>query len=106
MFCQTPAAPGAKFCSHCGAPLTAGTAPAVRTLPWYYNVWVVLLLLVFVLGPFGLPLVWNNPRFSPTAKWVITSLLIVYTVLLGMLTLRMIRAVQESLNAFNSTLTF
>lgn len=61
---------------------------------WYHNVWVVLGILVFVLGPFGLPLVWKHPRFSRRTKWVLTIATALYTVLLIDVA---IRAVQQSL---------
>jgi hypothetical protein len=65
---------------------------------WYYNVWFVLFLLLFVLGPFALPLVWKNPRFSSTVKLLLTVLAVGYTVVLFVMTARMIQAVQSSLD--------
>lgn len=49
---------------------------------WYHNVWVVLLLLFFVLGPFGLPMLWKSPRFSKSWKQILTVLTLLYTVAL------------------------
>jgi len=71
---------------------------------WYYNVWFVLAMLVFVLGPFGLPLVWKNPHFSRWVKIALTLAMAVYTVLLVDVTIRMVRAVLNGVGQFNSTL--
>ncbi len=40
---------------------------------------MVVLLLFFVLGPFGLPLLYRSPAFGKTAKWVLTLVVILYT---------------------------
>lgn len=60
---------------------------------WYYNVWFVLVMLFFVLGPFGLPLVWKNPRLGRGMKILLTFVTVAYTVLLVDWTLRAFRAV-------------
>ncbi len=69
---------------------------------WYHNVWLVLFMLFFVLGPFGLPLVWTHPRFSRRTKWALTIAMALYTILLIDVT---IRAVQHALQLLNR-LTF
>ena len=71
---------------------------------WHQNVWLVLFLLFFVLGPFGLPLVWKNPRFSRTAKIGLTLLMVGYTFLLIRLTAEMLQVVRTSLDAVNASL--
>ena len=48
-------------------------------IKWYYRPWVVILLLFFVLGPFGLPLVYKSPKFSRKSKGVWTAVMAVYT---------------------------
>ena len=73
---------------------------------WYHNVWFVLGMLLFVLGPFGLPLVWKNPRFSPRTKMILTWLMVGYTILLLTATIRMVQTVGASLNSLNSTLQY
>lgn len=65
---------------------------------WYHGVWAVLLALFFVLGPFGLPILWKSPRFTRRWKWVFTALTLLYTVLLLWFTGS---AVQESLKLLN-----
>lgn len=47
---------------------------------FYYNRWVVLATLFLVAGPFGFPLLWRSSQFSRRAKWVLTVLVLVYTV--------------------------
>lgn len=69
---------------------------------WYHNVWVVLLMLFFVLGPFGLPLVWKNPRFSRGVKVALTVVMVVYTVVLIDMTVRATKTVLHSLGDLQS----
>ena len=73
---------------------------------WYHNPWFVLVMLFFVLGPFGLPLVWGNPRFSNGVKLALTLAVAAYTIWLVGFTVHVIRAVLEGLRAFNATLQF
>ena len=69
---------------------------------WYYNVWFVLFMLFFVLGPFGLPLVWKHPRFARWVKWSLTVAMVVYTALLVDVTIRMTKVVMEHFSVFQS----
>ena len=71
---------------------------------WYYNVWFVLLMLFFVLGPFGLPLVWKHPRWSRWIKIALTLTMVVYTVVLIDATIRAVRAIMQGVEQFNATL--
>jgi len=71
---------------------------------WYYNVWFVLFMLFFVVGPFGLPLVWRNPRMSRGVKLILTVVMLAYTVLLVDMTRRMFQAVVNEFNQLNSAL--
>ena len=94
----------ATFCSQCGQPLDGTPRPAQSKPRWYYNVWFVLFMLFFVAGPFGLPLVWKNPKFSRGVKLALTFAMTVYTVLLIDLTRRMFQAVMNEVSQFNSAL--
>jgi len=67
---------------------------------WYHNIWFVLLMLFVVVGPFGLPLVWSNPRFSRTVKIALTVAMAVYTIVLINLTIRVSRAMLDQLPAY------
>ena len=46
---------------------------------WYLRPMGVVLLLFFVLGPFGLPLLYKSPKFSKTLKIILTVAVIIYT---------------------------
>ncbi len=46
---------------------------------WYLRPVSVVLLLFFVLGPFGLPLLYKSPKFSKPLKIILTIAVIVYT---------------------------
>ena len=71
------------FCRHCGVVLETSlaglTQPPSPRARWYHNIWFLLVLLFFVLGPLGLPLVWKHPRLSPRAKWILTTVVLLYT---------------------------
>ena len=81
---------GDNFCRHCGMP-TGSSAPS-RPLPargiprhaagrpgWLENVWVVLAMLFFVLGPLALPMLWRSRCFSPTWKLILTTVVLAIT---------------------------
>ena len=104
--CQAAVEDGAKFCNQCGEPLQAIAPPPGTTRKWYYNVWFVLLMLFFVLGPFGLPLVWKHPKFSGAVKVTLTVVMIVYTGWLLKLTLDAVHTVGVHLEQYNSSLQF
>ena len=46
---------------------------------WYLRPMGVVLLLFFVLGPIGLPLLYKSPNFSKTLKIILTIAVILYT---------------------------
>ncbi len=48
-------------------------------IKWYLRPLIVVLLLFFVLGPFGLPLLYKSPGFSKTLKIILTIIVIIYT---------------------------
>jgi hypothetical protein len=84
--------------------MSATNPPEPPKPKWYYNVWFVLIMLFFVIGPFGLPLVWRNPRFARGTKVLLTLVMVVYTVALVDLTLRTARLVLQEVEQFQSTL--
>ena len=53
---------------------------------WYYQPSSVVLLLFFVLGPFGLPLLWKSPAFSRGMK--IANLFVAHSELVQLKALR------------------
>jgi hypothetical protein len=46
---------------------------------WYLRPISVVLLLFFILGPFGLPLLYKSPKFSKKSKIILTIAVIIYT---------------------------
>ena len=66
-------------------------------LKWYYGVWPVLIGLFFLLGPLGLPLLWRSPYFPKWAKWILTSVVILLTVVFLMMMVKTVKfAVREA----------
>jgi len=46
---------------------------------WFLRPVGVVLLLFFVLGPFGLPLLYKSPKFSKKLKILLTVAVLIYT---------------------------
>ena len=65
--------------------------PKDEKVKWYLKPMGVVLLLFFVLGPFGLPLLYKSPGFTRKWKIVLTILVIIYTSYLITLTLEFVR---------------
>lgn len=55
-----------------------GTAPSVK---WYFK-FPTVIMAIFCVGPFALPLLWASPAFSKKLKVIITLAFIISTVLL------------------------
>jgi hypothetical protein len=53
--------------------------PKDEKVKWYMRPMGVVLLLFFVLGPFGLPLLYKSQEFSRKLKIVLTIVVILYT---------------------------
>ena len=68
------------------------TPPNTPAPKWYHSVWFVLLMLFFVMGPLGLPLLWKSPRFAKWAKIALTLVMALYTYWLVALTITIIRS--------------
>ena len=75
-------------------------SPLVRT-KWTHRPIVVLVLLFLVLGPLGLPYLWQSPHFSRRWKIVLTWAVAAYTAFLMIETVRVFRAVQEQLDGLD-----
>ena len=67
---------------------------------WYHSWGFVLLMLFFVLGPFGIPLVWKNPRFSQWVKIALTLAVLIYTVALFDVAVKITQDVLHNLPTF------
>jgi len=46
---------------------------------WYLRPMGIVLLLFFVLGPLGLPLLYKSPNFSKKIKIILTIVVLIYT---------------------------
>jgi uncharacterized membrane protein YvbJ len=66
----------AFFCARCGESLMACPREA-----WYLRT-SILILSFLAVGPFAIPLVWVNPRFTAAKKAVVTAVMVAVTVLL------------------------
>jgi hypothetical protein len=60
----------------------SGKPSQEENIKWYLKPIGVVLLLFFVLGPFGLPLLYKSPKFSRKVKLVLTVFVIIYTIYL------------------------
>ena len=61
-------------------------------------------MLFLVAGPFGLPLVWKNPRLPRWAKALLTAATALYTLLLINMTITLVQAVMKEIRQFTTTL--
>ncbi|MDD5657004.1 MAG: hypothetical protein PHF00_07090 [Elusimicrobia bacterium] len=69
--CRKPAADEDNFCRLCGSGL--------RSFPWYYQHWGIIVLTLLALGPFSVFLVWRSPVLGRTAKFIYTAFLALLT---------------------------
>lgn len=70
--CGATVAANANYCSNCGAKQTTKEA-------WYYQPVWILVLALFVLGPFALPLVWKSQKMGRSIKIILAILILAYT---------------------------
>ena len=78
--------------------------PQPKQSKWFHNIWFVLFMLFFVAGPFGLPLVWKNPRFSHGVKTTLTVVMVLYTIALLAMMIPVVQTILSLTNQFDSTL--
>ena len=88
-FCAQELPDQAAKCPNCANPLTQ-TGPE----KWYFKT-TSLVIGFIAAGPFILPLVWANHRFSRKKKIIISLIMIAITAGLGLLTLLLAKTVHE-----------
>jgi peptidoglycan/LPS O-acetylase OafA/YrhL len=71
---------------------------------WYLRPIGVLLLLFFVLGPFGLPLLYKSPKFSKKLKIILTIVVMIYTSYLIIASLEIGRKLSIKMEEFQDML--
>jgi hypothetical protein len=71
---------------------------------WYLRPVSVVLSLFFVLGPFGLPLLYKSPKFSRKSKMILTIAVIIYTSYLIFVSLEVARELYKRMEEFKEIL--
>ena len=71
---------------------------------WYLRPIPVILLLFFVLGPFGLPLLYKSPQFGKALKTILTIAVIVYTSYLILASLEIARQLYSGMGELKDML--
>ena len=78
--------------------------PKDEEVKWYLTPVSVVLSLFFVLGPFGLPLLYKSPRFSRTSKIILTIAVVIYTSYLIFISLEIARELYKRMEEFKEIL--
>lgn len=77
---------------------------AEGSVRWYYRPWIVVLLLFFVLGPFGLPLVYKSPKLNKIWKVILTVVMIFYTIYLIDATVKAVETISKDMAQIQAVL--
>ena len=100
--CNILLSASAKYCHECGQAVLSPTG-SLSQGKWYHHWLFVIFMLFFIAGPFGLPLVWKNPRFSRSVKWALTLATLVYTGFLIMLTMKLAQTLMHPFGSINES---
>jgi len=92
--CHSPVDETDNFCRVCGKNLRKGSS--------FMFTHTGIIIMALVAGPFALPCVWYSKVISPTAKWIYTAILGVFTYYLAVVSVRAFHMVNESVNALSS----
>ena len=75
-----------------------------RKTKWYLRRVSVILLLFFVLGPFGLPLLYKSPEFGKSSKIALTIGVVIYTSYLIFVSLEIARELYKKVEELRGIL--
>ena len=84
----------------------SGKPSQEENVKWYLRPIGVVLLLFFVLGPFGLPLLYKSPKFSRKLKILLTVVVIIYTTYLVILSLEIGRELYIQMEGYRGMLKY
>ena len=62
---------------------------------WYFKT-ISLIVSILLVGPFALPLVWKNKRFSRNTKIIITAIVLILTIWLTVVSFKTLGLVADS----------
>jgi hypothetical protein len=62
---------------------------------WYHRTYAVAAA-ILLLGPFALPLVWKNPRYTKTAKIAVTVVVIIMTYYMTLAFIKALKTLDKS----------
>jgi hypothetical protein len=66
----------------------------IKKTKWYYKDYSILTAFI-VVGPFALPLVWKNPRYSRNIKIIISALMLIATYFMVISSIEAVKKVME-----------
>jgi len=99
-FCNREISDSFLFCPYCGKRISPRDRPQTK---WYHSKYAVVIGLV-TLGPFALPMVWSNPRYTVLTKMTLTVLTLAVTALLVAILVvvfvRLMEQIREMMNLY------
>jgi len=99
-YCAEEIKDEAVKCRFCGEFLNT---PKSSLTPWYFT--TTFFIIVFLcIGPFALPFLWINPKYSTKTKIVVTIVLLLITYLLIIVVLKSLHRIKEYYNLIFSPL--